>query len=139
MIADVRKEKMKYQKQQLDDAITQMKLSENNDRSLRGLVSLRRQPQFLGYFVKIVGMLVLAVAIYSMYLMIHAAFSSPHLQAGEYAKIADPLAKTSGTCFLLALFLLHGAEQYLKRTRESLAVCELLMKKTNHDLATTEK
>jgi hypothetical protein len=130
---------MKYTKQQLDAAIAQTKLPRNHCRSLCELVAIRWQPLFLGYFVKGIGVLSLALSVYCMCQIFRMATIHPQPQGEELAKLSEPLGKASVNFFLIALFIMYGAEQYLKRTRESRAVCELLMRKPNGDLACSKE
>jgi hypothetical protein len=125
---------MKYSKEQLDTAIDRAGLPENHCSALRGLVELRGQPLFLGYFVQIVGVLLLALSGYFIYLMIRVVSFHSDLPSAELSTILEPCGKAGGLVFLLSLLVLQGADHYLNRIRHSRAVCELLMKQytANH-------
>ncbi|MCF7848113.1 MAG: hypothetical protein K9M45_04620 [Kiritimatiellales bacterium] len=125
---------MNYSKDQLDTAIDHTGLQERHRSSLRGLVAIRRQPLFLGYIVQILGVLLLVLSGYFMYLMIRVVSFHSDLPPSELSKSLEPFGKVAVMCFLLSLFLLNGAGQYLERARQSRALCELLMKENaaNH-------
>lgn len=118
---------MKYSTAEFDAAIGDTGLNLQHQKSLRRLIALRRQPLFVGYIVKGLGLLLLLTPGLFTFLMFDEI--KAHGQSDVAPGLENPLMPTMTMLFAIGLFLHYGAQEYLNRTRESRAVCELLMKK----------
>ena len=118
---------MKYLEQELATAIDNTALSTDQQKSLWALVALRWQPLFLGYLVKALGLILLVLSGYFMCQMFRLVTAPPYMPTQEQSHLAGSFGSISAKLFLLSLFLLAGASHYLNWTRQSRAVCALLM------------
>ena len=118
LIFNVRWRKMKYSKQEIQNAISGADLSSRHQKSLREVTALRSHPLCLGYLVYAVGIACLIPFGY----FIWTTIKYPELIS------AEGIQKGGGILFLLSLFLMSGAQTYMSRIRASRAVSELLMK-----------